>query len=213
MCTNGACSGVAGSAACCTNSCTLGLTQPQCLSSTSLQACTLGSNGCTSVTASTCSTGLVCERYGPSACLDPSWAEWPIPNDQPDVAAGAPNLESYVDNGDGTVTDNVTDLVWQKTASIAEFVTWSGAVAYCPTLTLGGHSDWRLPSVTELLSIVDYSRTNPAANTAYFSGLTGSFWSSTPQPGGSGNAWAVSFLAGDASPNAMGGSQYVLCVR
>jgi hypothetical protein len=37
-----------------------------------------------------------------------SWAEWPMPNSQADVTAGAPNPESYMDNGDGTVTDKVT---------------------------------------------------------------------------------------------------------
>ena len=68
-----------------------------------------------------------------------------MPNSQADVTAGAPNLESYTDNGDGTVTDNVTGLMWQQAVPTATY-SWAGAVTYCSTLTLAGHSDWRLPS-------------------------------------------------------------------
>jgi len=118
-------------------------------------------NGC-----STCSIGLVCERYD-NACLDPAWAEWPMPNSQADVTAGAPNLESYTDNGDGTVTDNVTGLMWQQVVPSATY-TWANAVAYCPTLALAGHSSWRLPSRIELESIVDFGQSSPSINGTYF---------------------------------------------
>jgi len=101
----------------------------------------------------------VCERYPPAACLDPTWAEWPMPSDQVDVTAGAPNLESYTDNGDGTVTDNVTGLMWQQVVSTTTY-NWAQALAYCPKLTLAGHSDWRLPSRIELVSIVDLGVTS-----------------------------------------------------
>ena len=96
------------------------------------------------------------------------WAGWPMPNDQADVTAGAPNLESYTDNGDGTVTDNVTGLMWQQTVPTGTY-TWAQAVAYCPTLTLADHSDWRLPSRIELVSIVDLGVTSgPMINSTYF---------------------------------------------
>jgi hypothetical protein len=54
-----------------------------------------------------------------------------MPNSQVDVTAGAPNLESYTDNGDGTVTDNVTGLMWQQAVPATTY-TWANAVAYCP---------------------------------------------------------------------------------
>lgn len=49
-----------------------------------------------------------------------------------------------VDNGDGTVTDTKTGLMWQK--ADAGTMNWETAIAYCKKLMLAGHSDWRLPS-------------------------------------------------------------------
>jgi hypothetical protein len=155
-----------------------------------LQTCMSGQWGA----AVACSTGLVCERCPPAACLDPTWAEWPMPNDQVDVTAGAPNLESYTDNGDGTVTDNVTGLMWQQVVSTTTY-NWAQALAYCPKLTLAGHSDWRLPSRIELVSIVDLGVTSGVPiNATYFpSTPVGWFWSSSPWAGSSRYAWGVGF--------------------
>ena len=92
-----------------------------------------------------------------------AWAEWPMPNGPADVTAGAPNPESYTDNGDGTVTDNVTGLMWQQAEpAIGNIETWDNAVAHCQSLTLAGHSDWRLPSRIELVSIVDLGQSEPS---------------------------------------------------
>src|SRR6185295_7572041 len=43
-----------------------------------------------------------------------------------------------------------------------DIATWCGALAYCEGLTLAGHDDWRLPNVMELVSLVDYGRSQPA---------------------------------------------------
>ena len=173
-------------------------------------------NGCTA-----CSTGLVCERYPTAACLDPDWAEWPMPNGQVDVTAGAPNLENYTDNGDGTVTDNVTGLMWQQAVPATRY-TWASAVAYCPTLTLAGHSDWRLPSYIELVSILDVgeSSSNPTMSGTYFPNTpAGYFWTSSPvapvtsSPWG---AWSVYLTNGGTvgtDGNSVSTMLYVRCVR
>jgi len=164
-------------------------------------------NGC-----STCSIGLVFERYD-NACLDPAWAEWPMPNSQADVTAGAPNLESYTDNGDGTVTDNVTGLMWQQVVPSATY-TWANAVAYCPTLALAGHSSWRLPSRIELESIVDFGQSSPSINGTYFPSTPKDwFWSSSPVAGSPSYAWGVYFFNGSASYGVVSGAGYVRCVR
>jgi Protein of unknown function (DUF1566) len=212
-CQNGACTGSPGSASCCTNACTDGSTQ--CLSGTTLQTCAVGSNGCTTESSSSCSSGLVCERYGTAACLDPDWAEWPMPSSQADVTAGAPNLESYTDNGDGTVTDNVTGLMWQQ-ATAAGTYTWASAVAYCPTLTLGGRTDWRLPTRIELVSIVDFGTVSPAINIAFFPGTAATgdlYWSSTTAVLASASAWGISGRDGAAHYDTTSHSYYVRCVR
>jgi hypothetical protein len=210
-CSNGACAGSPGSASCCTNQCTLGSTQ--CLSSTTIQACAMGSSGCTIKSTSNCSTSLVCERYGNASCLDPEWAEWPIPNTQADVTAGAPNLQSYTNNGDNTISDNVTQLMWQQTVPTATY-TWANALAYCPTLSVGSHSDWRLPSLIELMSIVDFGVRSPSINSTYFpSTPTGFFWSSTPSVTTSA-AWGIVFDAGGSGGlDVSTSSGRVRCVR
>jgi Protein of unknown function (DUF1566) len=175
-----------------------------------LQTCTSGQWGA----AVACSAKLVCERCPPAACADPTWAEWPMPNDQVDVTAGAPNLESYTDNKDGTVTDNLTGLMWQQTVPTGTY-TWSQAVAYCPTLNIAGHSDWRLPSRIELVSIVDFGVSSGATiNATYFPSTPAhSFWSSSPLAGVSSAAWVVPFFNGFADYFDVSLTRNVRCVR
>lgn len=63
----------------------------------------------------------------------------------------------YLDNGDGTVSDLATGLMWQQ-ADDGQSRDWGSALAYAEDLELGGYDDWRLPNAKELQSIVDYSR-------------------------------------------------------
>ena len=58
----------------------------------------------------------------------------------------------YTDNGDGTVMDNVTGLIWQQTPDSGNY-SWDEAQVYCESLSLGGSDDWRMPSLKELFSI------------------------------------------------------------
>ena|ERR1017187_9441779 len=119
---------------------------------------------------------------------------------------------SYTDNGDGTVTDNGTGLVWQQAVPATTY-TQTAALAYCAGLSLGGYTDWRLPSYVELLSIVDFSN-NPSINAAVFPGTpAGYFWSSTPSAGASGYAWFVYFYYGNAYSYDVSNADYVRCVR
>jgi hypothetical protein len=210
-------SGGSGAGGSCTNACISGASQ--CLSSTSLETCGPAASGCTSYTTTDCSaTGLVCERYAPAGCADPTWAEWPMPNSQVEVTAGAPNLENYTDNGDGTVTDNVTGLMWQQAVPTGTY-TWEQAKAYCPPLTLAGHSDWRLPSRIELTSIVDLGvLSDTTINSAYFpSTPSNAFWSLSPVAGSPSSAWdsawSVSFNIGVIYSLATASTYYVRCVR
>jgi len=129
---------------------------------------------------------------------------------------------TYKDNGDGSVRDKETGLLWQKCSmgqttnvtcsGTATTATWSAAMAYCENLTLGGRSDWRLPSVNELKSLVDYSAYNPAINTSYFPAtVASSYWSSSTSVGNTTNAWYVGFYSGTDSDGKTS-SYYVRCV-
>ena len=107
----------------------------------------------------------------------------------------------FVDNGDGTVTDNATGLTWMQIDSVAlkagrkgnGKLNWAEALKWAEELEYAGHNDWRLPNAKELHSILDYSRapgtTKSAAIDPIFKtspiknegGTTdyGQYWSST----------------------------------
>ncbi|MFI4913020.1 MAG: DUF1566 domain-containing protein [Sedimentisphaeraceae bacterium JB056] len=71
----------------------------------------------------------------------------------------------FVDNGDGTITDNATGLEWMKIDN-GKAMNWKHALQYAENLNYASHSDWRLPNAKELQSIVDYSRCPDATNSA-----------------------------------------------
>ncbi|MBA5248768.1 MAG: DUF1566 domain-containing protein, partial [Gammaproteobacteria bacterium] len=73
------------------------------------------------------------------------------------------NSEKYVDNGDGTVTDKTTGLMWKKCSEgqngnnctgTAKTYKWQAALDHAKTVNFAGHSDWRLPTIKELHSLV-----------------------------------------------------------
>lgn len=65
------------------------------------------------------------------------------------------NAPSYTDNGDGTITDNVTGLTWQ--ADMGEKITFDDAFNKSKKLNLGGHNDWRVPTIKELYSLIIFT--------------------------------------------------------
>jgi len=81
-------------------------------------------------------------------------------------------INDFVDNGDGTVTDNATGLTWMQADSGASAdsaqgaLDWEGALNYCSSLDYAGISEWRLPNAKELHSIIDYTRSPDATNSA-----------------------------------------------
>lgn len=66
-------------------------------------------------------------------------------------------VNDFTDNGDGTITDEATGLMWMQ-GDNGEGITWKNALSYAENLTYAGYSDWRLPAIKELQSIVDYTR-------------------------------------------------------
>ena len=96
----------------------------------------------------------------------------------------------YIDNGDATITDTTSNLMWQKSYGGGS---WDTANSYCTQAGTGGYSDWRLPTLTELQLLVDpaYEPTiDPifACNSSYN-------WTSSVDGD---SAWAVHFWSGGA---------------
>jgi hypothetical protein len=126
---------------------------------------------------------------------------WPVPR--------------FTDNGDGTVTDNLTRLIWLKNANCFKARQWAEALGDCNSLNDGEcgltdgtvEGDWRLPNVRELHSLSHFGFYDPAVpNTAGtgkwaaddpFTGVQSSFyWSSTTFEGDTYDAWNVSMYDG-----------------
>jgi hypothetical protein len=126
-----------------------------------------------------------------------------MPNSLVDVANGAPYPQHYVDNGDGTVTDTVTGLVWERAVQQIP----------CQGIAFAGYSDWRIPSMIELFSIVDPTAINPSIDTTYFPNTPPNYFvSSQTYPGALNEVWVVSFYDGNTY-NQPSGPYYYRCVR
>lgn len=110
-----------------------------------------------------------------------------------------------VDNGDGTVTDNGTGLMWQK--ETADPMDWEAAMSYASGLSLGGHSGWRLSSRDELLGLFN----SPCKATMKVK-LETYYWSSTTYYQ-TNQAWYVSFYNGYVHYDYQTYSHYVRAVR
>lgn len=117
---------------------------------------------------------------------------------------------TYNDNGDGTVTDLNTGLMWQKATSSSTMV-WANAGSYCSGQGLNGYGDWRLPSITELLTITKAGTAIPACDST-LSCISDVHWSSTPEAGGSW-VWAAALGDGYLYPTDKTNVAYARCVR
>ena len=119
----------------------------------------------------------------------------------------------FTDNGDGTITDNLTQLVWQKTPNNSA-QTWESALTYAEVLSLGTATDWRLPNIKELQSLNDESLSNPSANTTFFPTIgVHNYWSGTSLPNQTTKAWFWNTQFGITSYDVKTNVNNVICVR
>lgn len=129
------------------------------------------------------------------------------------VRGGPSPAGSFTDNGDGTITESTTGLIWEKVPGASTY-TWINALAHCEGLSLAGRTDWRLPDRQELKSLVDPSRSNPSIDPA-FNGNCQPYahWTSTSYYNVPNSAWVVGFGSGNALTHGAGNSNYARCVR
>jgi hypothetical protein len=176
--------------------------------STTDYACTdnadAGTLSCTAI--GVCAGPTVCTFGGAYPCTSSAssytcrgqFAQW-APADSP---------SSFIANGDGTVTDSRNGLVWQASfpptyalpcRDQTNDCNGPDAASYCDALTLAGPG-WRLPTKAELESLIDFGRSNPAIDTAFFPqpvypSIGGYFWTASA---GSGGQWVVDFYDGSS---------------
>lgn len=147
-----------------------------------------------------------------SGTIDYPGASAACATDMPDSnkGAAAPNPR-FTDNNNGTVTDNLTGLIWLQNANVAGARNWVEALADVENLNKDGvmngvnagdkssggahQKDWRLPNRNELASLTDSSNNNPALPSGYsgfFHGVQpGGYWSGDTLKGGIAYAWIV----------------------
>lgn len=125
---------------------------------------------------------------------------------------------SYKVNGkkpEEIVIDNNTKLEWQRTVS-SEVFNWNEAKIYCDDLDYDGYTDWRLPSESELLTLVHFEKTDPAIDTKYFPDTPSeNFHSSNINVSNTALSWGVNFKHGESEYHIdiNEKSSYVRCVR
>ena len=134
------------------------------------------------------------------------------------------------DNGDGTVTDNMTGLIWLKNASCGDRREWKEALRFANTLFDGSTringkdcglsdnskaGDWRLPNTHELLSLIDLSQDKPALPSGYpfYDVQNTYYWSSTTNAESTNYAWYVYLDDGQVYIDGKSYSNYMWPVR
>jgi hypothetical protein len=139
-------------------------------------------------------------------------------------------ISRFVDNKDGTFTDNLTGLIWLKNANCSGMMSWENAILVAkslkegncganPALALADRSsagDWRLPTMDELCTLIDFSRRDPALPDGHFifNIPSGYHWSVTTLGSYSELAWIVYIESGTTCyENIKNRAGYVLPVR
>ncbi len=130
----------------------------------------------------------------------------------------------FVDNGDGTITDKASGLMWIKdpgelggiwgNPEEPAAVNWGQAVQNIGGVPYAGHSDWRCANLKELLSIMDYGKSSPSIDETFFPFNTSDYyWTSTTYWDDTSYAWIVDTNDGSVVTDDQINSWYVMLVR
>lgn len=117
-------------------------------------------------------------------------------------------------NKSSVVTDKIHTIYWQDNLSSQKSSEdWDDAVEYCDKLVLNSIDKWRLPTFNELLSIVDYTRVNPAINPIFDYVNEGTYWTSRDFSASRSRAWTIDFRTGKTYYSYKTTNHSVRCVK
>ena len=134
----------------------------------------------------------------------------------------------YHVHGDGTVTDTVTGLMWMQcsmgqdydydagncnSSAAASSYSWHEALEAAEAHSLADHTDWRLPNIRELASLVARDGAEPAINNAIFSATSANYWSASLAAADSNQAWLINFTIGNDLTGDHGDANHIRLVR
>ncbi|MDD3284810.1 MAG: DUF1566 domain-containing protein [Patescibacteria group bacterium] len=165
-------------------------------------------------------------KTGQTKCYDPSSAtgdEIPCSGTGQDGEYQIGQAMSYTTTTN-TVLDNSTGLMWKKCSEglsgnncetgTATTHTFAQAITICENDETDGYTDWRLPNIKELLTLVDFGKSNPAIDiTAFPATVSEYYWSSTTYLDSPRIAWSVYFYDGGTGNGGKGNEGYVRCTR
>lgn len=130
----------------------------------------------------------------------------------PHIAAAAARGQRFTVDGD-FATDATMGLMWTRKNVGDKPLKWADAKAAAEAVRIGDHTDWRLPTVRELLTLVDYERSNPAIDPV-FQCDSAWYWTCTPAAASPSDcAWIVSFSYGGSFYHYHGYEARVRAVR
>ena len=134
-----------------------------------------------------------------------------------------PMAPRFTDNANGTVTDNLTGLIWLKNANSFSVKNWENAMSICKNLADDGSNltdgskagDWRLPSAKEIQSLIDFNNYDPALTSGHpFINIQATYyWTSTTYAGIDTLAWSAIIVNGYVYTNDKRRSYYIWPVR
>lgn len=138
----------------------------------------------------------------------------------------------FTDHGNGTVEDAATGLLWTKCSmggpgnqpangtgfdcsGAPVYLSWQAALQACEDLAFAGRTDWRLPNINELKSIIDYAVLGPTFDASVFPNTppTSRYWSSTTFAATPSAAWIVLSFYGNVNSDSKASAVHVRCVR
>jgi hypothetical protein len=135
--------------------------------------------------------------------------------------------QRFTDNGDGTVTDSLTGLMWLKDGGCLYKKSWSTALTtivdfsgspdkYNCAEYIGSYSDWRLPNMREIESLMDFGVSDSARwlnSNGFMNVKSNSYWVSTSYAASKTYAWMVNLMNGTTTYSSKNGYYYILPVR
>lgn len=142
----------------------------------------------------------------------------------PSGLAPSTPAERFMVNDDSTVTDRLTGLTWKqcpegrkgKSCEEGTAITldWATAQKVAATTVFAGKKDWRVPTISELETIIEYSCTMPAINKAIFPATpAANFWSLSPYAGYANGVWNINFNDGVKDNSSKNFQLYLRLVR
>ncbi|MEA1982225.1 MAG: DUF1566 domain-containing protein [Campylobacterota bacterium] len=118
------------------------------------------------------------------------------------------------DDAKEVVVNDKTGLMWQDDSRAKSVKReWEGAKNYCQSLNHAGFDDWYLPSISELETLIDTTKVNPAIRDGFKNVTSSLYWSSSPDVSFSKSAWYVNFKYGSSYYNSKTNENYVRCAR